>query len=145
MVSSRPTGRPRTLAGRLLLWHVVAVIAVLLGLGVVVDRVLEGYFVDQLTDGLVADARAVQQALPPDSPEAETIRLGHALEARITIIGVDGVVLADSDHDPATMENHLGRPEVRQAIAGHVGISSRPSATTGVAYRYVALPPASGP
>jgi two-component system, OmpR family, phosphate regulon sensor histidine kinase PhoR len=144
MGSSRSTARPQTLTGRLLLWHVVAVLAVLLGLGVVVDRVLEGYFVDQLTDGLVADARAVQQALPPDAPEAEVIRLGHALGARITIIGVDGVVLADSDHDPTTMENHLGRPEVRQALAGHIGISSRPSATIGIAYRYVALPPASG-
>jgi two-component system phosphate regulon sensor histidine kinase PhoR len=143
MESSRSV-RPQTLAGRLLLWHVVAVLAVLLGLGLVVDRVLEGYFVDQLTEGLVADARAIQQALPPDAPEGEVMRLGRALGARITVIGMDGVVLADSDHDPATMGNHLGRPEVRQALAGRVGISSRPSATTGIAYRYVALPPTSG-
>ncbi len=137
--------RPRTLTGRLLLWHAVAVLGVLLALGVVVDRVLEHYFVEQLTDSLVSDARAVQQTLPPGDPvESGIIALGRAMGVRITVIRTDGVVLADSEHDPATMENHRTRPEVVQALAGHVGVSSRPSATIGIPFRYVALPPAGG-
>ena len=145
MPLSGARGRPRTLTGRLLLWHVVAVVGVLLALGLVVDRVLEHYFVDQLTDSLVSEARAVQDALPPGAPAEDLIvRLGREAGVRITIIRVDGVVLADSEHDPSTMENHRTRPEVIQALAGHVGVSSRASATIGVPFRYVALPPTDG-
>jgi two-component system, OmpR family, phosphate regulon sensor histidine kinase PhoR len=137
--------RPQTLAGRLLLWHAVALLGLLLVLGVVVDRVLERYFVDQLTDNLAADARAVQHAIPAEGDvQARVTSLGQALGARVTVIRADGVVVADSEHDPASMGNHLDRPEIREALRGGVGVSSRPSETTGIAYRYVALPPAAG-
>ena len=33
--------------------------------------------------------------------------------ARITIIGSDGRVLGDSDHDSAGMDNHMGREEIQ--------------------------------
>jgi two-component system, OmpR family, phosphate regulon sensor histidine kinase PhoR len=139
--SDRPA-RPRTLTGRLLLWHGVAVLGVLLVLAVLLDRVLERYFVDELTESLVSQARAVQETLPPgDALEAEIVRLGRAMGSRITIIRTDGVVLADSERDPTTLENHRNRPEVRQALDGRVGVSSRPSATIGIPFRYVALPP----
>lgn len=148
--------RPRTLTGRLLLWHAVAVVGVLLVLGVVVDRALERSFIGELTTGLVSDARAVQATLPV-SPGGATAsgqpggtlesfarRLGPAMGVRVTIIRTDGVVLADSEHDPLTMQNHRDRPEVRQALAGSVGESSRRSATIGISFRYVALPPRDG-
>jgi two-component system, OmpR family, phosphate regulon sensor histidine kinase PhoR len=137
--------RPRTLTGRLLLWHAAAVLGVLLSLGLVLDRVLEGYFVGQLTDSLVAQARTVQRSLPQDDTlQPFVVQLGEAIGARITVIRTDGVVLADSEHDPTTMENHLGRPEVRLALSGEVGVSSRDSATIGIPFRYVALPPSDG-
>jgi two-component system phosphate regulon sensor histidine kinase PhoR len=137
--------RPRTFTGRLMLWNAVAVLGVLLALAVVVDRVLEHYFVGQLTDALVADARAVQEALPATGDvQPETIRLGHALGARVTIIRTDGVVLADSVANPATTANHRTRPEVIQALHGRIGLASRVSATVGISFRYVALPPANG-
>jgi len=145
MAPSRSAARPQTLAGRLLLWHMAAMLAVLIGLGFVVDRVLEGYFVDQLTESLVADARAARTALPDTGDlEEEVRRLGVAVGARITVIRTDGVVLADSEHDPATMENHLGRPEVVQALRGSIGVADRSSATIGMPFRYVALPPSGG-
>jgi two-component system phosphate regulon sensor histidine kinase PhoR len=137
--------RPRSFTGRLLWWHAVAVLGVLLVLGVVADRVLEHSFVAQLTESLEADARLVQASLPQSgSLQPEILRLGQALGARITIIRTDGVVLADSEHDPATMENHLTRPEVQQALQGEVGVSSRSSVTIGIAFRYVAIPPRDG-
>jgi two-component system phosphate regulon sensor histidine kinase PhoR len=137
--------RPRTFTGRLMLWNAVAVLGVLLALSVVVDRVLEHYFVGQLTDALVADARAVQEALPGTGDvQAETIRLGRALGARVTVIRTDGVVLADSEANPATTANHRTRPEVVQALQGRIGEASRVSATVGISFRYVALPPSHG-
>src|SRR5260370_40526147 len=54
-----------------------------------------------------------------------------ASEARITVIAADGQVLADSQSDPRTMENHLDRPEVRDALAKGEGQSARTSVTGG--------------
>ncbi|MGM9585897.1 MAG: ATP-binding protein [Candidatus Limivicinus sp.] len=48
---------------------------------------------------------------------------------RITWIGADGTVLFDSDSDAGTMENHLEREEVKQAMASGFGHSSRYSCT----------------
>ena len=61
-------------------------------------------------------------------------------ETRVTIIARDGVVLADSEADPTTMENHAGRPEVVTALSGKVGSSSRLSHTVGVEFLYLAIP-----
>ncbi len=120
----------------------MAVLGVLLVLGVVVDRALESRLLDQLTDRLVTDARAVQASLAGGAPPADQVeRLAKAIEARITVIRTDGVVVADSLVDPSTLENHATRPEVREALAGRVGVATRTSTSVGVAFRYVALPP----
>ena len=128
-----------------MVWHALAVLTMLLGLGVVLDRVLEHYFVSQLTDSLISEARGVQQSLPGSGPlQQDVVRLGRAMAVRITVVRTDGVVLADSEHDPATMENHRTRPEIRQALLGRIGVSSRRSATIGIPFRYVALLPDGG-
>ena len=61
-------------------------------------------------------------------------------ETRVTIIARDGIVLADSEADPKTMENHAGRPEVVAALAGKTGSSSRVSHTVGIEFLYLAVP-----
>jgi two-component system phosphate regulon sensor histidine kinase PhoR len=60
--------------------------------------------------------------------------------ARVTVIARDGVVLADSQHDPETMENHAARPEVLQALQGHRGTAVRRSDTLNVDLYYLAVP-----
>ncbi len=61
-------------------------------------------------------------------------------ETRTTIIAHDGVVLADTEADPKTMENHAGRPEVAAALSGKVGSATRLSHTVGIDFLYVAAP-----
>jgi two-component system phosphate regulon sensor histidine kinase PhoR len=61
-------------------------------------------------------------------------------ETRATIIAHNGVVLADSEADPETMENHAGRPEVAAALQGRIGTNSRRSHTVGIEFLYVAVP-----
>lgn len=54
--------------------------------------------------------------------------LAVAANARLTVIAPDGRVLADSEFDGpglAALENHSGRPEVREAVAGGEGASVR--------------------
>jgi two-component system phosphate regulon sensor histidine kinase PhoR len=59
---------------------------------------------------------------------------------RITILDGNGRVLADSDQDPATMDNHQHRPEIQQARAGRTGRARRFSATRNQEMLYVAIP-----
>jgi len=59
---------------------------------------------------------------------------------RITVIDTGGTVLADSDVDPAAMDNHRERPEIAQALRGLTGSSERYSVSTERSMLYVALP-----
>jgi two-component system phosphate regulon sensor histidine kinase PhoR len=68
------------------------------------------------------------------------LELGKKTEVRITVIAKDGIVIGDSEHDPATMENHAGRPEVIEAISKGVGKSRRYSTTIKKDLFYVAVP-----
>jgi len=65
---------------------------------------------------------------------------GARIQTRITVIDRNGIVLADSEEDPARMENHGTRPEVAQALVGEVGSSVRYSTTVQAEMLYVALP-----
>jgi two-component system phosphate regulon sensor histidine kinase PhoR len=66
--------------------------------------------------------------------------LGKEIGVRITVIAKDGVVIGDSEHDPVTMENHAGRPEVIEAVSKGVGRSRRYSITIKKELFYVAVP-----
>jgi two-component system phosphate regulon sensor histidine kinase PhoR len=65
--------------------------------------------------------------------------LGKDIDTRITIIAPDGTVLGDSLEDPATMENHAARPEVKEALSTGSGESTRYSTTLGLKMIYVAV------
>jgi len=60
-------------------------------------------------------------------------------DTRVTFVDPKGMVLADSEHDPQTMENHADRPEILQARHGQTGTSIRHSATLNRDLCYVAL------
>jgi two-component system phosphate regulon sensor histidine kinase PhoR len=74
-------------------------------------------------------------------------RLGKELETRLTVILPGGEVAADSRIEPTRLvelENHADRPEVREALAGHVGVAQRRSISLKEEYRYCAVPILSG-
>lgn len=64
------------------------------------------------------------------------------LQDRVTLIAPDGHALYDNYADKSSMENHLEREEVREALAQGEGRSQRASETLGrrVLYYAVALP-----
>jgi two-component system, OmpR family, phosphate regulon sensor histidine kinase PhoR len=64
----------------------------------------------------------------------------QAAGARATIIDSSGKVLADSQSNPAEMENHSRRVEFVAALSGHTGENERRSATLGIPFLYVAAP-----
>src|SRR5271157_2220762 len=73
-----------------------------------------------------------------------TAEEAQAAGARATVIDASGKVLADSESNPATMENHAGRPEFVAALAGKTGSNERRSATLGIPFLYVATPISGG-
>ncbi|MGA2746817.1 MAG: HAMP domain-containing protein, partial [Candidatus Sulfotelmatobacter sp.] len=69
---------------------------------------------------------------------------GQAAGARATVIDASGKVLADSESNPADMENHAARQEFVAALHGKTGETERRSATLGVPFLYVAVPVSGG-
>ena len=141
--------RRRTLFARLVTTHLVVAVAAIAILGVAVDRVFEHRALDDLKQRLIAEARTMQSAIngtPASELQDQITSLGSASGARLTVIRIDGVVLADSEHDPATMENHAtpSRPEVLAAIRGSVGSAQRLSETLKKPFLYVAIPARNG-
>lgn len=59
-------------------------------------------------------------------------------KVRVTVLDVQGNVLADSETTPKAMENHLERPEVQQALAEQRGYDVRMSETMKHRYYYAA-------
>ncbi|MGX9726112.1 MAG: ATP-binding protein [Candidatus Electronema sp. VV] len=62
------------------------------------------------------------------------------LGSRFTVISASGQVLADSEKDPISFDNHADRPEIRAALAGELGLSLRRSHSLGKELLYVAVP-----
>jgi two-component system phosphate regulon sensor histidine kinase PhoR len=101
---------------------------------------------DGLRSHLEKEARIIAEASQPaflghgDDLDALAKKIGEGIDARVTIIAVDGTVLGDSQEDPSTMENHATRPEVRDALQSGIGESIRYSTTLGVRMMYLAVP-----
>ncbi len=64
---------------------------------------------------------------------------------RFTVIDMKGNVIADSDvEDNSSMENHLDREEVKEALKSGIGYAIRESETLQISMLYVAAPSESG-
>ena len=93
----------------------------------------------QMIQSLRLIAPMLASVAPPDW-QSWAAAMDGKLAARVTLIDSAGVVLADSRHDPESMENHRERPEVRAALEGRAGSGIRHSATLDVDFCYAALP-----
>ncbi len=128
---------------RQLLWSTFLPSAVTL---VILDFYLTRYMarrqVENVEQRLALQARmlAVELVnLPTPQLEHWAEEAGTHAQTRITVIDPQGVVLADSQHDPETMENHANRPEIREAHRSQIGTSIRHSATLNRDLCYLAL------
>ena len=130
------------------LWLCFAVL-ILLSTGIVGTLVagqVERSTVEEIDRRLETAARMladVAEAAPLREDEAFRAlvqRMGEGVSLRLTLIGADGRVLADSEKSADSMENHAGRPEVLQAREEGIGRSSRFSHTIERRLRYLAVP-----
>lgn len=97
--------------------------------------------IERQTSNLISTAQAEANALGyVDDAQEFTKIAAEGSDLRITLIAQDGTVIADSEVDPATLENHLGREEVDSALQGKNGEAQRLSSTDDTSRLYVAVP-----
>lgn len=133
-----------TLATRLLVTGGLVAMALVLLMMTLVDRSIRTIWLEDLDERLIGIAAAVGAGLSTEDLQATVSDAAGGAGTRITLIAVDGDVVADSHQDEALMENHADRPEVTAALGGSVGRDTRLSVSSGFLQRYVALPPTDG-
>jgi two-component system phosphate regulon sensor histidine kinase PhoR len=140
-MSSRGPGRT-PLALRFLLWFALIYVVIIGIMAWFLSRSVESAFTEGLLDQVESAASIAALGMPTDEAglEAWAEEAAEVGDYRFTVIDQDGVVLADSHSDPATMENHADRPEVAAALDGETGWDIRESDTTGFDQLYVAVP-----
>ena len=133
--------------GRIALPYVALIVVATLGLTVFLSNQVRRVRLADLDDQLSADARLLADGVAPLLNRGESATaldaLAHhwsgLLNERITLVAADGAVLGDSFEDRTQMDNHLGRPEIQQALADGQGSITRYSTTAGYEMRYVAV------
>jgi two-component system phosphate regulon sensor histidine kinase PhoR len=138
--------------GKLFLVSVSLVLAVVFLSGVYLERELVAWAQARAQVELQGHARLVRVLLEhdgetpgagPTDMDALADRVAAPIDARVTIIGVDGRVLGDSefaDDRLAALEPHGDRPEVVSALRDGEGVARRTSASLTTDMLYVALP-----
>ena len=112
-------------------------LSVLLASLVLIVGVLHGYFQDRVLEELSQSTAYVARAV--ENEGIAYLESGAFRDSRITWVDRDGTVLYDNREDPAAMENHAGREEIREAmLLGH-GTAVRQSATLAQKTVYYAL------
>ena len=137
----------KSLRWRIIFPTVVLLLAVMVAVGVYSTRALRESYLSQTESSLTTQARLLADSLQPalagaeGSPSlaAEAAHWSSLIDARLTIVAPDGVVLADSEDDITRMDNHALRPEIVAAKSAGSGSSIRFSHTLGYDMLYTAV------
>ncbi|MFC5531272.1 two-component system histidine kinase PnpS [Cohnella yongneupensis] len=135
-------------------WKLTALFMLLIGLSVLAAGILTGNTYTRnhqaaLEDHMIRELRVLDAMAPwptDGDQSSQSVYLQSLAQRfkviagmRVTYIRADGVVMGDSDHLPQTMDNHLTRKEVAEAIATGTGSSKRYSDTLKMNMLYVAI------
>ncbi|MDY7075571.1 MAG: HAMP domain-containing protein, partial [Chloroflexota bacterium] len=133
---------------RIAIPYMVLILLAMSGLAIYLSGLVRDAHLGDLEAKLAAEARLIGDAVASspawDEPggDLDPVARHYAdlLDARVTFIGADGVVLGESHDDRTQMDNHLYRPEVQQALATGQGSSIRYSRTVRYDMMYVVVP-----
>lgn len=137
----------KSLRWRIIFPTVVLLLAVMVAVGVYSTRALRESYLSQTESSLTTQAHLLADSMQPalagaeGSPSlaAEAAHWSSLIDARLTIVAPDGVVLADSEDDITRMDNHALRPEIVAAKSAGSGSSIRFSHTLGYDMLYTAV------
>lgn len=131
----------------MLMGYLVIMIAMAVLILTFTYEIVKSHYEQTTEDNLKSIGIPLQHVIIPSLKGNDTNALntlvkqyGRELELRVTVIDATGRVLADSEKDPSTLENHRDRPEVGQALSGKVGRNIRYSTTLWQDLLYMAMP-----
>lgn len=133
---------------RIAIPYALLILLVLAGLAAYLVSFIRETQLADLDNELTNEARVLSSVAGPlmaDEAERDGLddlakQWADLLNARVTIITSDGTVVGESHEDRTVMDNHLERPEIRQAIAEGKGKSIRFSQSVDFDMMYVAVP-----
>lgn len=127
------------------------IVLLTLGTSVVIFTTFRSAFRERAMEDLTRSAYALVPMIQNHIADSTTFAMDSlvnevapCMDTRITVIGRDGSVFADSEKDPDEMENHRTRIEVIAAFNGVPGRSVRFSETLGREMLYAAVPVMNG-
>jgi len=137
----------RQIRWRIAFYYVALILLSMAGLCWYLAGMVRDSYLADLRKRMTYEARVVDRAvgaallLDSQAKSVDELVRGYAglLQARVTLVATDGVVLGDSEEPIAQMDNHLDRPEIQQALSAGQGSSLRFSRTTGQSMMYTAV------
>jgi two-component system phosphate regulon sensor histidine kinase PhoR len=138
----------RNIRLRIAIPYVLLILITMLGIGIYFSNLATQAFLANIERQMGSSARVMSRYLSQvlDAGGKKVIlddlavKWAEDTQARVTIIAADGTVIGESDENRESMENHLNRPEVIQALSSGYGTSTRYSRTDGFTNFYVGLP-----
>jgi two-component system phosphate regulon sensor histidine kinase PhoR len=132
----------RILFRRIVLAYLVIAPLLLLVLEFYLAGTVKENYISNLRDSLIIHARLISERI--SGPEIQDLdqfcrEYKEKTGARVTVIDSSGKVLGDSDEPSRTMENHLDRPEIKEADLSDMGTSIRYSRTLQKNLFYLAM------
>ena len=117
----------------------------LIAFGTYLDKVFEEFNINKTAESLKYEAYIIKEEIQKyniDTNDTKKLiaKYDSLTDTRITIIDLNGVVVADSREIPEKMEIHNDRPEFIEALKGNVGYSVRYSHTLQNDLMYIAVP-----
>jgi len=149
----------RTMRKKFFSYYVILVVSAMAVTGFFVTRLAQSLYKRNVEEKLASVAKVIQNEISEDIKEGVEIdynaiaaKYSEILEGspqdnatpnmsdlRVTIIDLNGKVLGESETDFRSMENHLSRSEVQQALKGSIGKDIRHSRTLDTDFTYVAV------
>jgi len=137
----------RGIRGRILYTYLFLILISMAVVGISLIWMLQDYLMANLEENMINQARLVSDFVEDqvrleryDELGSKINSLERDLHERITLVLKDGKVIADSQFDPRSMENHGNRTEIKQALQEQIGVYVRHSTTSNVEAMYVAVP-----
>lgn len=125
----------------ILRYFIIVLIIALISSGIISSAILSNSYLNTAKQEMLYSIKLIDYAIDYNKPLEEQILqmnpLAYSDETRISIIDEQGNVIADTASKEVS-ENHLSRPEIKQALKHKEGYSQRRSTITGVNMLYVA-------
>lgn len=129
---------------KLIASYAVLIVLLAASFTLIIRSALEDAMINQFEHNLSNEVELVKSLIEERNVDIHQFpefadEIKDSIGVRVTIVDGEGVVLADTDEDPATMVNHINRNEISSALStGEVSFSLRYSNTMNTDQLYVA-------